>query len=109
MEYASFLRRHIEHLVPLSEEAFEIVLNGFIPVSLSKKEYLIKVGQKVSAPFLGKEGIGRVCGYPEKSAFFTSEFCQREIRIVVRPVPAIIAAGTEENDRSLPGCIQGDA
>lgn len=65
MEYASFLRGHIEQLAPLTDEAFEIVLNAFVPVNLSKKDYLIKVGQKVNAEYLVVKGCLKTAAYDD--------------------------------------------
>ncbi|WP_343674894.1 Crp/Fnr family transcriptional regulator [Chitinophaga sp.] len=65
MEYASFLREHLENLVPLTDEAFEIVLNAFSPVGVPKKDYLIRVGQKVNAEYLVVKGCLKTAAYDD--------------------------------------------
>lgn len=65
MEYASFLRAHIERLVPLTDEAFEIVLNSFTPHSIAKKDYLILVGQKVHAEYFVVKGCLKTATYDD--------------------------------------------
>ncbi|MGV3546585.1 MAG: Crp/Fnr family transcriptional regulator [Pedobacter sp.] len=67
MEYASFLRQHIEQIVPLSDEEFEMVISYFKPKEVVKKEYLIKAGQKVTAEFLVANGLLKAFLFDEKA------------------------------------------
>ena len=66
MEYASFLRQHIEQIVPLTDEEFEITFQYFKPKQIAKKEYLIKAGQKVTTEFLVVEGLLKAFLFDEK-------------------------------------------
>lgn len=56
MEYATFLRQHIEAIVPLTDAEFEMVLDHFEPISIKKKQYLIKADKKVTSEFLVVKG-----------------------------------------------------
>jgi CRP-like cAMP-binding protein len=67
MEHASFLRQHIEQIVALSDEQFEIVLQHFEPKKINKKSYLIKAGQKVTSEFLVVEGLLKTFLFDEKA------------------------------------------
>ena len=66
MEYASFLRQHIEQIVPLTNEEFELVLGYFKPKKIAKKQYLIKAGQKVTSEFLVINGLLKAFLFDEK-------------------------------------------
>lgn len=57
MEYAAFLRKHIEEITPVSGEEFEIILSFFKPVEIRRKDYLIKSGKKVTAEYLVIKGL----------------------------------------------------
>ncbi|WP_245896551.1 Crp/Fnr family transcriptional regulator [Flavobacterium sediminis] len=57
MEYASFLRQHIEEIVRLTDDEFEMISGYFVPRKVSRKEYLIKGGQIVTSEFLVVEGL----------------------------------------------------
>ena len=56
MDYASFLRRHIEEIIPLTDEEFEAVYDCFVPLTVEKKTYLIRTGQQVLFEFLVVKG-----------------------------------------------------
>lgn len=56
MEYAVFLREHIESVIALTDDEFEIVLPYFKPISVSKKQTLIDGGQIVRSEFLVVKG-----------------------------------------------------
>ncbi|RFM31377.1 Crp/Fnr family transcriptional regulator [Chitinophaga silvisoli] len=104
MEYASILRQHIENLVPLSDEAFEIVLNGFIPVSLSKKEYLIKVGQKVSAEYFVVQGCLKTAAYDDADKEHIIQFAMENWW--VSDYPAYAKQGNADMDvQALEDCF----
>lgn len=57
MEFAVFLRSHIEEIVSLADEEFALVYTYFKPRKVAKKEYLIKSGQKVKSEFLVQQGL----------------------------------------------------
>ncbi len=66
MEYASFLRQHIEQIVPLSDKEFKLITSYFKPKEVAKKEYLIKAGQKVTSEFLVVKGLLKGFLFDEK-------------------------------------------
>lgn len=96
MEYASFLREHIENLVPLPDEAFEIVLNAFVPHAVSKKEYLISVGQKVSAEYLVVKGCLKTAAYDDADKEHIIQFAMENWW--VSDYPAYVKLGKAEMD-----------
>lgn len=57
MEYAAFLRKHIEEVIPLTDEEFERILPFFNLMNLGRKDYLIKSGKKVTAEYLVVKGL----------------------------------------------------
>lgn len=57
MEFAVFLRSHIEEIISLTDEEFALVCTYFKPRKVAKKEYLIKSGQKVNSEFLVQQGL----------------------------------------------------
>ncbi|RZJ68768.1 MAG: Crp/Fnr family transcriptional regulator [Flavobacterium sp.] len=57
MEHASFLRDHIERIVGLTDDEFAEILPKFKPRHVSKKEFLIKSGDKVQSEFLVVKGL----------------------------------------------------
>lgn len=67
MEHASFLRQHIQQIITLSNEQFDIVLQHFTPKTVAKKSYLIKAGQKVTSEFLVVEGLLKTFLFDEKA------------------------------------------
>ncbi|WP_440134632.1 Crp/Fnr family transcriptional regulator [Chitinophaga sancti] len=104
MEYASFLRQHIEELVTLSDDAFEIVLNAFVPVSLSKKEYLIKVGQKVGAEYFVVRGCLKTAAYDDAGKEHIIQFAMENWW--VSDYPAYAKHGNAEMDvQALEDCF----
>jgi CRP-like cAMP-binding protein len=56
MEYASFLRRHIEQVVSLTDEEFALLLPFYKPLKVAKKQLLIESGDTVRAEFLVVQG-----------------------------------------------------
>lgn len=56
MEYAVFLREHIEAIIGLTDAEFEIVLSCFKPISVQKKQTLIDGGHIVKSEFLVVKG-----------------------------------------------------
>lgn len=65
MEYASFLRQHIEEIIQLTDEEFVSILSYFVPRQVSKKEFLIEGGQKVTSEFLVVEGLLKAFTYDD--------------------------------------------
>lgn len=57
MEFAEFLRSHIEEIVSLTDEEFALVCTYFKPRKVAKKEYLLKSGQTVKSEFLVQKGL----------------------------------------------------
>ncbi len=57
MEYASFLRKHIEEIVALSDEEFALVYSCFTPKIVNRKAFLIKGGDSVVSEFLVVRGL----------------------------------------------------
>src|SRR5689334_7987363 len=56
MDHASFLRRHIEEIISLTDEEFETVYDCFVLLPLEKKTYLIRTGQQALFEFLVVKG-----------------------------------------------------
>lgn len=57
MEFAVFLRSHIEAIVSLTDEEFALVSTYFKPKKVTKKQYLVESGQKVKSEFLVQNGL----------------------------------------------------
>ena len=57
MEHASFLRKHIEEIVLLSDSEFDLILEHFTPLTIKKKELLIQGGQTVNSEFFVVKGL----------------------------------------------------
>jgi CRP-like cAMP-binding protein len=57
MEFAVFLRSHIEAIISLTDEEFDVVCSYFKPRKVARKEYLIESGQKVKSEFLVQKGL----------------------------------------------------
>lgn len=57
MEYSSFLWSHINAVVTLTDNEFELVLSFFEERTIAKKEYLVKAGQIVTSEFLVVKGL----------------------------------------------------
>lgn len=65
MEYAFFLRNHLEQVIKLSDEEFNFVSAYFNPVTVKKKDYLVKSGQRVTAEFLVVKGLMKTFMFDE--------------------------------------------
>ncbi len=65
MEYAAFLRRHIEEIIPLSDEELELITPYFKLVEISRKDYLIRSGKKVTAEYLVIKGLLKAFMYDD--------------------------------------------
>jgi CRP-like cAMP-binding protein len=65
MEYAAFLRKHIEEITPLSDEEFEGVTPYFKLVEIGRKDYLINSGKKVTAEYLVINGLLKAFMYDD--------------------------------------------
>lgn len=74
MEYASFLRKHIEEIITLSDEEFALILQYFSYKSIRKKDYLIKTGKNVTSEFLVVEGLLKAFTHNEEGKEFIVQF-----------------------------------
>lgn len=74
MEYASFLRKHIEEIITLSDEEFALILQYFSYKSIKKKDYLIKTGKNVTSEFLVVEGLLKAFTHNEEGKEFIVQF-----------------------------------
>lgn len=74
MEYAFFLRNHIEKIVSLTDEEFLEVLKFFFPKNLEKKDFLIRGGEKVSSEFLVAKGLLKAFLHDEKGKEYIVQF-----------------------------------
>ncbi|WEK36473.1 MAG: Crp/Fnr family transcriptional regulator [Candidatus Pseudobacter hemicellulosilyticus] len=93
MEYASFLRQHIEDIVPLTDAEFENVLTYFKPRQVARKEYLVRSGQKVSAEFLVVEGLLKASLYDESGKEHIIQFAMEGWWISDYPAYAVNRSG----------------
>ncbi|MFT4018096.1 MAG: Crp/Fnr family transcriptional regulator [Agriterribacter sp.] len=57
MEYAPLLRKHIEEIIAVTDDEFNIILNHFNYKTISRKAYLIEAGQKVLSEFFVISGL----------------------------------------------------
>lgn len=57
MEFSDFLRKHIEEIIPLTDEEFALVYTYFKPRKVAKKTFLIESGQTVKSEFLVQQGL----------------------------------------------------
>lgn len=78
MEYAAFLRSHIEELVCLSDEDFQTLLLYFKPVEIRKKDYIIKVSQWVNAEYLVVSGCLASSVYGPEGKEYIMQFAQEK-------------------------------
>lgn len=78
MDYASFLRRHIEEILPLTEEEFALVPDHFHPRSVARKEYLIREGQRVSSEFLVVQGLLKSFLYDDAGKEYIVQFAMEQ-------------------------------
>ncbi|WP_337045046.1 Crp/Fnr family transcriptional regulator [Emticicia sp. 17c] len=74
MEYASFLRKHIEEIIPLSDEEFDVVLAHFSYKTINRKDFLIKEGQTVKAEFFVVKGLLKAFMYDDAGKEFIVQF-----------------------------------
>jgi CRP-like cAMP-binding protein len=74
MEYASFLRRHIEEIVTLTDEEFDQVSAYFVPLAVDKKTLLIKTGQRVISEYLVVKGCLKTFAMDEAGNEFITQF-----------------------------------
>lgn len=51
------LRKHIEEIVPLTDEQFDIVFSYFRPKKLQKKDFLVKQGDSVNCEYFVVSGL----------------------------------------------------
>ncbi|SMC63648.1 Crp/Fnr family transcriptional regulator [Moheibacter sediminis] len=74
MEYASFLRHHIEQIIELNDSEFDIVQTYFHPKKVKKKEYLINKGNKVTSEFLVINGCLKAFTFDESGKEYIVQF-----------------------------------
>lgn len=74
MEYASFLRKHIEEIVPLTDAEFELVLPHFSFKTVKRKDYLIHGGQTVTGEFFVVKGLLKAFVYDEAGKEYIVQF-----------------------------------
>ncbi len=74
MEYASFLRHHIEEIVELSDEEFQEVLQYFCPKKILKKDLLIESGQIVNCEYLVVKGMLKAFVHDESGKEYIMQF-----------------------------------
>ena len=74
MEYAAFLRKHIEEIVTLTEEEFNLILPYFIPKTIKRKEYLIKEGRIVHSEFFVLKGLLKAFMFDDNGKEFIVQF-----------------------------------
>lgn len=65
MEYALFLRRHIEAIVPLSDAEFDVVLNCFKPLEVPRKKLLLDCDETVTKEYLVVQGCMKSFTYDD--------------------------------------------
>lgn len=63
MDYASFLRQHIEGILSLSDDEFETIQSLFQFKKIKKKQFLINKGDKVNSEFLVMDGCLKAFTY----------------------------------------------
>ncbi len=56
MDYAIFLRQHIEAVIALTDEEFQTILPYFSPIEVNKKALIIEAGQIITSEFLVVKG-----------------------------------------------------
>ena len=104
MEYASFLRQHIEQIISLSDEEFKLILKFFKPKEVAKKEYLIKAGQKVTSEFLVVKGLLKTFLFDKKGKEHIIQFAMENWWISDYPAYAQQNSG-EMCVQTLENCI----
>lgn len=92
MEYALFLRRHIEEIIKLTDNEFEQVLDCFIPHTLTKKDFLIKTGQRVTSEYLVVKGCLKTAAWDDDGKEYIVQFAMENWWISDYPAYARQAA-----------------
>lgn len=69
-----FLRKHIEEIVKISDEEFEIIKTYFEKIRLRKKQFLIQENQNVEHIYLTKEGFLKSSFYDKNDNEFIIQF-----------------------------------
>lgn len=104
MEYASFLRAHIEQVVSLTDSEFEMVQTYFHPKTVKKKEHLINKGDQVTSEFLVVEGCLKAFTFDESGKEYIIQFAMENWWISDYPAFAIQDSG-EMCVQALENCI----
>ncbi len=74
MEYALFLRQHIDHVVQLTDEEFEEVKKYFTPVRVPKKNMLLNCNEQVSKEYLVVQGCMKLFTFDEAGKEYIMQF-----------------------------------
>ena len=93
MQYASFLRNHIEKLVHLTDAEFETVYPYFKPLEVKKKALLIKSGQLVTSEFLVVSGLLKAFMYDDEGREHIIQFAMENWWVSDYPAYAIQGKG----------------
>lgn len=68
------LRKHIEELVPLTDEEFAYVLEHFKPVSKRKHQYIVQEGELVNHEFWVLQGCLKACFFDHSGKEYILQF-----------------------------------
>jgi CRP-like cAMP-binding protein len=104
MEYASFLRQHIEEIIMLSDDEFDIVLKHFTPIQVKRKEYLIKEGKNVNSEFFVVKGLLKSFTFDDSGKEYIVQFAMENWWISDYPAYKIRNKG-EIYVQALENCI----
>lgn len=74
MEHALFLRKHIEEIVPLSDEEFALVMRHYSRRTVKRKEYLIRGGENVNAEYFVVKGLLKAFIYDASGKEYIVQF-----------------------------------
>jgi CRP-like cAMP-binding protein len=104
MEYASFLRSHIESVIGLSDDEFDEVLQAFDPMAIAKKSYLIQKDQRVTAEYLVVEGCLKTFAFDDDGKEYIVQFATENWW--VSDYPAYLKQGAGEMSvQALEPCV----
>jgi CRP-like cAMP-binding protein len=104
MEYASFLRKHIEEIISLTDDEFDVVLPHFSYRTIQRKEFLIKGGQTVSSEFFVVKGLLKAFMYDDSGKEYIVQFAMENWWISDYPAYKIQGKG-EICVQALEDCI----
>jgi CRP-like cAMP-binding protein len=104
MEYAAFLREHVEKEVRLSDADFERVQSFFTPVVVGKKESLIRSGKKVKAEYLVVKGLLKAFMFDEHGREHIIQFAMENWWVSDYPAYQLQTSG-EVDVQALEPCL----